>query len=143
MPSGAPPVGAEMKPPAAMIRSNAPRSTTRSLTTGNASARHGSIVSVSPSLKLRMWSWQAVVRSRGPCGAAVDDDAAGAADALAAVVVERDRLLALRDQALVDDVEHLEERHVGADVVAPAYVTNRPSAFAFFCRQTLSVIVHL
>ena len=61
LPSGAPPVGAETKPPAAMMRSNAPRSTTRSLTTGNASARHGSIVSVSPSLKLRMWSWQTVV----------------------------------------------------------------------------------
>ena len=47
---------------------------------------------------------------------AVDDDAAGAADALAAVVVEGDRVLALLDQALVDDVEHLEERHVRADV---------------------------
>ncbi len=66
--SGALPIGAEMKPPAAMMRSKAPRSTIRSLRTGKALARHGSIVSVSPSLKLRMWSWQAVVRSRGPCG---------------------------------------------------------------------------
>ena len=47
---------------------------------------------------------------------AVDDDAALAADPLAAVVVEGDRLLAPRDQPLVDHVEHLEERHVGADV---------------------------
>ena len=49
-----------------MIRSNAPRSTQRSLITGNASARHGSIVIVSPSLNERMCSWQVVVTS-GPC----------------------------------------------------------------------------
>ena len=49
-----------------MMRSNAPRSTTRSLTTGNASERHGSIVMVSPSVNERMWSWQVVVTS-GPC----------------------------------------------------------------------------
>ena len=61
LPSGAPPVATEMKPPAAMMRSKAPRSTTRSLMTGKARARHGSMVIASPSLKLRMWSWQAVV----------------------------------------------------------------------------------
>jgi hypothetical protein len=44
--------------------------------------------------------------------AAVDDHVARAADALAAVVLERHRLLALLDQVLVEDVEHLEERHV-------------------------------
>jgi len=32
-------------------------------------------------------------------------------------VVERDRLLAVEDQLLVEDVEHLEERHVLRDVV--------------------------
>jgi hypothetical protein len=47
-------------------------------------------------------------------GLPVDHHPARAADALAAVVVERDRLVAVQDQALVDDVEHLEERHVGA-----------------------------
>jgi hypothetical protein len=47
----------------------------------------------------------------------VDDHAAGAADALAAVVVERDRLLVGEDQLLVEDVEHLEEGHVLGDVV--------------------------
>src|SRR5206468_5035225 len=51
-------------------------------------------------------------RSMGP---AVDDDAAGAADPLAAVVVERDRVLALEHEPLVDDVEHLEEGHLLAD----------------------------
>ena len=50
------PVGALIYPPAWMIRSNADRSTTRSFTTGNALARHGSIQMASPSLKLRMWS---------------------------------------------------------------------------------------
>ena len=40
--SCAAPVGAVMKPPAAMIRSKAPRFTTRSLMTGNARDRHGS-----------------------------------------------------------------------------------------------------
>ena len=34
--------------------------------TGNASARQGSIVIVSPSVNERMWSWQVVVTS-GPC----------------------------------------------------------------------------
>ena len=68
MPSGALPVGTETKPPAAMMRSSAPRSTTRSLITGKAFARHGSTTSVSPSVKLRMCSWQAVVRVRGPWG---------------------------------------------------------------------------
>src|SRR5438045_8838900 len=50
------------------MRSNALRSTTRSLTTGNAFARHGSIVIVSPSLKCRRCNWQAVVAFWPPCG---------------------------------------------------------------------------
>ena len=39
----------------------------RSLSTGNAAARHGSRVSMSPSLKNRMCSWQTVVARFGPC----------------------------------------------------------------------------
>ncbi len=50
-------------------------------------------------------------------GRAVDHHAAGAADALAAVVLEGHRLLAAGDQLLVQEVEHLEERHVLGDVV--------------------------
>ena len=46
LPSGALPVRTETKPPAAMIRSKAPRSTIRSLMTGNGAARQGSIVEV-------------------------------------------------------------------------------------------------
>ena len=42
-----------------------------------------------------MWSWQVVVRLRGAVRHAVDHHAARAADALAAVVVEGDGLLAL------------------------------------------------
>src|SRR5690606_30593379 len=49
-------------------------------------------------------------------GDAVDHDPAGAADPLAAVVVERHRFLAGGEEPLVEDVEHLEERRVGADV---------------------------
>src|SRR5690606_17563626 len=53
----------------------------------------------------------------GPVGHAVDDQAAHAADALAAVAVEGDRLLALLDELLVEDVEHLQEGHIRLDVI--------------------------
>src|SRR5262245_45233375 len=68
LPSGALPVGALTNPPAAMIRSNADRSTTRSLITGKAAARQGSHVISSPSANFRMWSWQAVTPRSGPWG---------------------------------------------------------------------------
>src|SRR5690606_21348926 len=61
-----------------------------------------------------------LARGGGPLGAvrgAVDDQRAHAADALAAVVVERDGLLALRDELLVEDVKHLQKRGVRGDVV--------------------------
>ncbi|MNE73581.1 hypothetical protein D3C80_1696020 [compost metagenome] len=51
-----------------MIRSNAERSTIKSLITGNAVALHGSTTTVSPSLKERMCNWQVVIPSLGPCG---------------------------------------------------------------------------
>jgi hypothetical protein len=50
-------------------------------------------------------------------GDAVDHEAARAADALTAVAVEDDRVLAAADQVLVDHVQHLEEGHVLVDVV--------------------------
>ena len=65
--SGTPPVLTDMNPPACMILSNALRSTTRSLMTGKAAERHGSMVIVSPSWNLRMWSWQVVTSVSGPC----------------------------------------------------------------------------
>ena len=49
-------------------------------------------------------------------GGAVDDHPAGTADTFAAVVVEGDGVLAAADEPLVDHVQHLQERHVGADV---------------------------
>ncbi len=67
LPSGALPVCALMKPPAATMRSSGPRSTTRSLITGNAAARQGSTKISSPSLKWRMCSWQVAVAFIGPC----------------------------------------------------------------------------
>src|SRR5439155_10316423 len=48
---------------------------------------------------------------------AVDDRSARAADPLAAVVVERDRILPPLDELLVQDVEHLQEGHVGGDAL--------------------------
>jgi len=49
-------------------------------------------------------------------GLAVDDQRARAADPFAAVVGERNRILALALEVVVDDVEHLEERHVRIQV---------------------------
>ena len=46
----------------------------------------------------------------------VNIERAHAADALAAVVVKGNRLLALLDELLVEDVHHLEERGVGGNV---------------------------
>ena len=66
-PSGAAPVLTEMNPPAGMILSRALRSVIRSLIMGKAFARHGSIKTVSASLKWRMWSWQVAVPQWPPC----------------------------------------------------------------------------
>jgi len=49
-------------------------------------------------------------------GLAVDHEAAHAADAFAAIVVEGDGVLALVDEGFVEDVEHFEEGHVLVDV---------------------------
>ena len=43
--------------------------------------------------------------------------AAHAADALTTVAVEGDRLLTLGVEPLIEDVEHLQEAHVGANVL--------------------------
>ena len=88
----------------------------RSLSTGKAAARHGSMVISSPSANFRMWSWQVAVPFWGPWAWPLIISPQRAADALAAVVLEGDRLVALGDEALVDDVEHLEERHLVGDV---------------------------
>ena len=52
----------------------------------------------------------------GAVRASVDHHPAGAADALTAVMGERDRLDVFGDEALIDDVEHLQERAVLGDV---------------------------
>ena len=49
-------------------------------------------------------------------GHAVHHAAAHAADALAAIVVEGHGLFVLRDQVLVEHVEHFEERHFLVDI---------------------------
>ena len=48
---------------------------------------------------------------------AVDVQRAHTADTLAAVVVERHGLLALVDQVVVQNIQHLEKRGVGGDVL--------------------------
>ncbi len=52
----------------------------------------------------------------GSVGLPVDHEPAGPADAFPAVVVEGDGLLALQHQALVEQVQHLQERGVGGDL---------------------------
>ena len=114
--SGAPPVGAVMNPPTSTMRSNAARSTIRSLMIGNAAARHGSTTISSPLLEhahVQLARGGAALRA---VGLAVDHQRARAADALATVVVEDDGVLALLDQPLVEDVEQLEERCLVADL---------------------------
>src|ERR1043165_7098404 len=64
--TGACPVPTDINPPAAIILSKEERSTIKSFNTGNGQALHGSIVTVSPSLKLRIINWQVVVRANGP-----------------------------------------------------------------------------
>src|SRR6267143_1870597 len=49
----------------------------------------------------------------GSVSDAVDHESAHAADPFPAIVVERNWLFTLRDEFLVEDVEHLQERHVG------------------------------
>jgi len=48
---------------------------------------------------------------------AVDHEAAASANALTAIVFERDRRLPFGDELFVDHVKHFEERHVGADIL--------------------------
>ena len=74
--SGAAPVGAVMKPPASMMRSNAARSTIRSLMIGKASARHGSTVIVSPDVELahvELARGRAALRARGPAPSIISE----------------------------------------------------------------------
>src|SRR4051794_35450008 len=48
---------------------------------------------------------------------AVDHQPAHPADALAAIVIERDWVITPLDQTLVDDIQHFQERHIFADIV--------------------------
>ena len=47
---------------------------------------------------------------------AVDHQRAGAANALAAVVVKSDGFFALPGELVIDHIQHLEKRHVGVEV---------------------------
>src|SRR3546814_3701641 len=73
----------------------------------------------------------------GTVGLAVDHHPAGSADALAAVVLEGDRIPALGVEALVHDVEHLEEAHLFADARSEEHTSELQSlmriSYAVFC----------
>ena len=114
--SGEPPVGAVMKPPLSMMRSNAPRSHIRSLMMGTdagAPRLDDDLVAVAERAHVQLARRGAALRT---VGLTVDHQRARAADALTAVVVEDDRLLAVSDEALVEHVEQLEERRLVADL---------------------------
>jgi len=53
----------------------------------------------------------------GPVRAAVDQEAAGAADPFAAIAVERDRALARGAQLLVEAIERVQQRLPGVEPV--------------------------
>ena len=84
---------------------------------GKALARHGSRVkriAVLEKSHVKLAHGRAAARA---VGHAVDQETARPADALAAIVVEGDRLFAAADQLFVQDVEHLQERHVGGHLL--------------------------
>ncbi len=54
--------------------------------------------------------------AKAAVGHAVDHHAARATNPFPAIVIERDRLLALLDQPFVHHVEHFQKRHVRADI---------------------------
>ena len=96
-----------------MMRSKALRSTIRSLTTGKAFARHGSIVIVSPSepSHVELTDGGAAVR---PVRDAVHDQAAHAADPFAAIGIERDSVLTAQFAAADGERRCTDDRRVCA-----------------------------
>ena len=59
---------------------------------------------------------------------AIDHESAHPANSLAAIVVERDRLFAPIHQAFIQDIQHLQKRHVRIDVVG--LIANRSAGVA-------------
>jgi hypothetical protein len=108
-PSGALPVETETNPPAAMIRSNALRSTTRSRTTGNALRAPGFKVENITVLKVTHMELANCRAGLRAVRNAVDHEATHSADPFATVVIESNGFLALRSEIFIEDVEHLQE----------------------------------
>jgi len=133
--SGAQPVGTVMKPPAEMMRSKALRSTIRSLMTGKAWARKGSRVIASPSLKLRMWSWQVVVRSRGPWGRPLMTmpHCPQMPSRQSWSKVMGSSPLRMRSSFTTSSISR---KDISVLMSLAAYSTKRPGSWAFFWRQT-------
>ena len=53
----------------------------------------------------------------GSVRAAVDIQAAHPTDSLAAIVIEMNRVFAFWDEAFVQNIQHLQERHIGRYVI--------------------------
>ena len=126
--------------PPAMIRSKDVRSTTRSSHDGEGLRAPGLDVdrvavrgTCACGAGRRWWPSSGRARRRSIIMRA------RAADALAAVVLEGDGLLALVEEALVQEVEHLEERHVRARRPSTSCRSIRPGTSGPAWRQTWRV----
>ena len=69
----------------------------------------------------------------------VDHESARAANAFAAIVIESDRLFALRNEIFVEHVEHFQKRHVRIHCRVLRTGPCCPTWFALFCRQICRV----
>src|SRR5262252_3345691 len=121
-----------------MIRSNAERSTTRSLMTGNGAARHGSIVIVSPSLKNRMCNWHTVVAGIGPCGTPLTTrphvPQIPSRQSLSKATGSSPRRV--RSSLTTSSISR---KDISWLMSLASYVTNCPGVVAFLCRQIRNV----
>ena len=100
LPSGAPPVLTETKPPAWMMRSNALRSVTKSLSTGKALGAprlDDNGVAIVEMAQVQLADRRAAL---APCGQPLMTMEHSAANAFPAIGIEGNRFLARGDQAL-------------------------------------------
>ena len=104
----------------------------------NGVARQGSSVMASPSLKLRMWSWQLVVPRRGPCGLPFTT-----IPHIPQMPSRQSWSKAIGSSAFSMrrwfTTSSISRKDMSGLMSGASYVTNFPSDFASFCRQTVSV----
>ena len=119
------------------------RSTTRSRSTGKAELRNGSTVISAPSAKSRMKTWQ-LVTWPGPWGTpSISSEQAPQIPSRQSESKAIGRAAARDDQALVEHVEHLQERGLGVDVVDLVALEAALGRAGPSWRQTLQRELHL